>query len=227
MQATQLVSFSLFWRTRLLTRPNLEDVHYAPQGGALSAGRALLQNFLQGVDAETTIAGSTGSTDIESLQPALSQISLSPVTIPGIHQNLIKSASLTFPIDIVDTGFATTSFTLANPFTATVNLLKLGATATFHGLTLGTIPNIDASAHPIHADGHSEVTSPGLPLKFNLDPPTIIKLLLLTSQENNVDLGPLVQLFQFILANPDFKPPVSLRFYNTSVLDTPFRSRRR
>ncbi|KIM45161.1 hypothetical protein M413DRAFT_332807 [Hebeloma cylindrosporum] len=184
------------------------DVHYAPRGGALSAGRALLQNFLQGVDAETTIAGSAESTRIESLQPALSEIRLSPVTIPGIHQNLIKSASLTFPINIVDTGIATTSFTLANPFTASINLLKLGATANFHGLTLGTIPNIDASAHPIHADGHGEVTSPGLPLIFNLDPPTIIKLLLLTSQENNVDLGPLAQLFQFILANPDFKPPV-------------------
>lgn len=130
------------------------------------------------------------------------------MTIPGIHQNLITSASLTFPINIVDTGVATTSFTLANPFTASINLLKLGATATFHGLTLGTIPSIDASAHPIHADGHSGVTSPGLPLNFNLDPQTIIKLLLLTSQENNVDLGPLAQLFQFILANPDFKPPV-------------------
>ena len=133
---------------------------------------------------------------------------LSPVTIPGIHQNLITSALLTFPINIVDTRIATTSFTLANPFTASINLLKLGATATFHGSTLGTIPEIDASAHPIHADGHGEVTSPGLPLNFNLDPPTIIKLLLLTSQENNVDLGPLAQLFQFILANPEFKPPV-------------------
>ncbi|KAF8972948.1 hypothetical protein BDZ97DRAFT_1691577 [Flammula alnicola] len=190
------------------------DVHFAPQGGAVSAGSALLQNFLDGVDAATTIAGSTGSTPIESLQSALSQIHLSPVTIPGIKENLITGASLTFPINIVNTGVATTSFTLANPFTASINLLRIAATATFHNLTLGTIPNIDASAHPIVANGHGSVTSPGLPLKFNLDPSTIIQLLLLTSQDNGVNLGPLTQMFQFVLANPNFKPPV------TTTVDT-------
>ncbi|KAF9562634.1 hypothetical protein CPC08DRAFT_706528 [Agrocybe pediades] len=185
------------------------DVHYAPQGGAADAGRTLLQNFLQGVDAETTIQGSTGSTPIESLQSALSQIRLSPVTLPGLHQTLIKSASLVFPTDIVKTGVASSSFTLANPFTASINLLKLAATAKFHNLTLGTIPTTDASAHPIHADGHGQVTSPSLPLNFNLDPATIIQLLTITAQQNGVDLGPLPALFQFILSNPDFKPPVN------------------
>ncbi|KDR75403.1 hypothetical protein GALMADRAFT_553913 [Galerina marginata CBS 339.88] len=190
------------------------DVHFAPQGGAVSAGRTLLQNFLQGVDADTAIAGSTGSTPIESLQSALSQIRLSPVTIPGIHQNLISSAALTFPINIVSTGIASTSFTLVNPFTASINLLKIAATAKFHNLTLGKIPSFDASAHPIQAPGHGQVTSPSLPLAFNLDPPTIIQLLLLTSQANGVDLGPLTQMFQFVLSNPDFKPPV------TTTVDT-------
>lgn len=168
----------------------------------------MLQNFIQGVDSDTSIAGSTGSTPVESLQLALSQIHLSPVTIPGLRQNLVTSASLTFPVNIVNTGIASTSFTLANPFTASINLLKLGATASFHGLTLGTIPTIDASAHPIQAPGHGQVTSPALPLAFNLDPTAIIKLLLVTSQANGVDLGPLNSLFQFVLSNPDFKPPV-------------------
>ncbi|KAF8894927.1 hypothetical protein CPB84DRAFT_1848428 [Gymnopilus junonius] len=185
------------------------DVHFSPQGGAVDAGQILLQNFLEGINADTTIAGSTGSTPIESLQLALSEIKLSPVTIPGIHENLITSASLTFPTNIVSTGVASTSFVLANPFTASINLLKLGATAKFHNLTLGSIPSIDDSAHPIHADGHSQVTSPSLPLNFNLDPVTIIQLLLLTSQANGVDLGPLPQMFQFVLSNPDFKPPVT------------------
>ncbi|KAF8160985.1 hypothetical protein B0H34DRAFT_699004 [Crassisporium funariophilum] len=212
------VSFSLQFQLLTCLKTNLVivpgnasypiDVHYAPQGGAVSAGRALLQNFLQGVDADTSITGSTDSTDVESLKSALSQIRLSPVTIPGLRQNLIKSASLSFPINIVKTGVASTSFTLSNPFTASINLLKLAATATFHDLTLGKIPTIDASAHPIRAEGHGDVTSPGLPLNFNLEPSTIIQLLLLTSQENNVDLGPLVQMFQFVLSNPDFKPPV-------------------
>lgn len=168
----------------------------------------MLQNFLQGIDSATTIAGTTGSTTIESLQLALSQIRLFPVTIPGLQKNLITSVSLTFPTNIIATGIATASFTLANPFTASINLLEVAATATFHNITLGEVPNIDASANPIRAAGHSQVTSPGLPLKFNLDPFTIVQLLLLTSQENNVDLGPLPQLFQFVLGNPNFKPPV-------------------
>lgn len=184
------------------------DVHYAPQGGAVSAGRTLLQNFLQGIDVDTTIAGTAGSTPISSLKSALSQIRLSPVTIPALHETLIKSASLKFPLDIVKTGVASTSFTLANPFTASINLLKLGATATFHGIVLGKINNIDTSSRPIHADGHSAVTSPTLPLEFNLQPLAIIQLLTVASQQNGVDLGPLTQLFQFIIANPDFMPPV-------------------
>ena len=109
----------------------------------------------------------------------------------------------------MSTGVASTSFVLANPFTASVNLLKVGAVATFHGLTLGTISDFDTSSHPIHADGHSSVTSPSLPLNFNLDPKAIIQLLLVTSQQNGVSLGPIAQLFQFVLDNPDFKPPVS------------------
>ncbi|KAG5653629.1 hypothetical protein H0H81_011855 [Sphagnurus paluster] len=185
-----------------------KDVHYAPQGGAVSAGRALLQNFLQGIDVDTTIAGTTGSTSIPSLKSALSQIRLSPVKIPASNDTLIKSASLVFPLDIVKTGVASTSFTLANPFTASINLLKIAATASYHGVVLGKINAIDASAHPIHADGHGSVTSPLLPLQFNTQPLAIIQLLTVASQEAHVDLGPLTQLFQFIVANPTFNPPV-------------------
>ncbi|CAA7259257.1 unnamed protein product [Cyclocybe aegerita] len=184
------------------------DVHYAPQGGAVGAGRTLLQNYIQGVDSQTTIAGSTVSTPIQSLQQALSRIHLSPVTIAGIHQNLIESVSLVFPLNIVDTGIASTAFRLVNPFTASINLLRVSAVASFHGITLGTLPSIDASAHPIRAEGHGSVTSPALPLNFNLNPINIVQLLLSTSQANGVDLGPLIQMFQFLLANPDFKPPV-------------------
>jgi len=184
------------------------DVHFAPQGAAVSAGRALLQNFLQGVDVDTTIAGTSGSTPILSLKSALSQIRLSPVTIPALHENLIKSASLIFPLDIVKTGIASSSFTLVNPFTASINLLKVGATATFQGIVLGKINNVDVSSTPIHAGGHSAVTSPMLPMEFNLQPLSIIQLLTTASQQNGVDLGPLKQLFQFIVSNPNFKPPV-------------------
>ncbi|KIK68835.1 hypothetical protein GYMLUDRAFT_34828 [Collybiopsis luxurians FD-317 M1] len=184
------------------------DVHYSPQGSAVSAGQNLLENFLQGVNSDTTIQGSTSSTPIESLQEAMSEIKLTPVTIPALNQSLISTASLTFPTDIVSTGIAQAKFTLANPFTASINLLTVGANATYQNISLGTI-NADESSNPIHADGHSNITSPTLPFKFNLDPVSIIDLLNAGAKANNVNLGPLAEIFQFILDNPDFKPPVT------------------
>lgn len=168
----------------------------------------MLENYLQGIDSNTVILGAPSSTPIESLQLALSQIKLSPVTIPALHQNLINTATLEFPTNIVQTGVASTSFTLGNPFTASINLLKVTATATFQNLTVGTINNVDLSSNPIHAPGHSNITSPALPFNFNLDPLTIIELISISAQEHNVDLGPLTQLFQLVIDNPNFHPPV-------------------
>ncbi|KAF8557967.1 hypothetical protein OG21DRAFT_1504634 [Imleria badia] len=186
------------------------DVLYSPQGSSqTAAGQTMLENYLQGIDSNTVILGTTSSTPIGSLQLALSQIKLSPVTIPALHQNLINTATLEFPTDIVQTGVATTSFTLANPFTASINLLKVTATATFQNLTIGIINNVDLSSNPIHAGGHSNVTSLALPFNFNLDPLTIIELITISAQEHNVDLGPLTQLFQLVVDNPDFHPPVN------------------
>ncbi|PFH51992.1 hypothetical protein AMATHDRAFT_74502 [Amanita thiersii Skay4041] len=185
------------------------NVHFAPSGSAVEAGRTLLQNFIEGVDVTTSISGSVDSTTIESLQEALSDIHLSPVVIPSLKQNLVTSASLSFPIDIVTSGIASSSFALSNPFTASINLLRVSAIAKYHGLTVGTIDNVDVSGNPIHAPGHNNVTSPALPMKFNLDPLSIIQLLTTAAKENNVNLGPLTDLFQFVIDNPDFHPPVS------------------
>ncbi|KAF5351977.1 hypothetical protein D9756_007389 [Leucocoprinus leucothites] len=215
------VSFDLQFQGKSLGTANIQnmvitpgdmkppiDVHFSPQGDAVSAGRTLLENYLQGINADTAIIGSTSATNIDSLKPALSEIHLSPVTIPALNQTLIKSVSLTFPKNIVDTGVATASFSLSNPFTASINLLRLGASASYQGIHLGSIPNTDISSHPIRAEGHSDVTSPGLPFIFNLDPVAIIGLLRTAAAQNHVDLGPLNDMFQFVLDNPDFKPPV-------------------
>ncbi|EPQ57376.1 hypothetical protein GLOTRDRAFT_120580 [Gloeophyllum trabeum ATCC 11539] len=179
------------------------DVHYAPQGDSVSAGQHLLENYIQGVESSTSIQGSMDSTSIDSLKLALSGILLSPVNIPALHQTLITSTSLTFPRDIAQTGIATASFTLANPFTASINLLEVTASAVYRDLTLGLIDHVDVSSSPIHADGHSNVTSPSLPFKFDLDPANIIRLLLYRSQDAGVSLGPLPDLFQIVLNNPD------------------------
>lgn len=195
------------------------DVHYSPQGGAVASGQQMLENFLQGVDSDTTIIGTTDTTPIDSLKVALSEIKLSPVTIPALHQNLITSTSLTFPTDIVQTGVASVTFVLSNPFTASINLLKVATTATFHGITLGTINSVDISSNPIHADGHSNVTSSTLPFNFNMQPIVIIDLLLERSKEKGVDLGPLTSLFQIVENNPNIKTNVSALRSLGSLLD--------
>ncbi|KZV76329.1 hypothetical protein PENSPDRAFT_747787 [Peniophora sp. CONT] len=191
------------------------QIHYAPEGSAVPTGQLLLANYLQGVDSDTTIQGSQSSTDIDSLKVALSEITLTPVTVPALHQNLITSASLVFPVDIVQTGIAEATFDLSNPFTAAINLLKVSTGATYQNLTLGAIENVDESSNPIHADGHSNITSPQLPFHFNLDPVTIIELLLSGASNNGVDLGPLPDLFKLALANPDYGSQI-----NSSVLTT-------
>lgn len=150
------------------------------------------------------------TTPIASLQLALSEIKLSPVVIPAIHQNLITGTSLEFPTNIVQTGVASVTFVLSNPFTASINLLTVSTTATFQNLTLGSINDVDVSGNPIHADGHANITSPSLPFDFNLQPATIISLLLLRSQEKGVDLGPLPGLFQIALSEPNFQSSVSI-----------------
>lgn len=175
----------------------------------MSAGQSLLENYIQGIDSQTTILGTTDATPIDPLKSALSQIRLSPVTIPALHQNLITSASLEFPLDVVQTGIASTSFTLSNPFTASINLERVGATAFYQNLTLGKIDNVDISSSPIHADGHTNITSSTLPLNFNLDPLVIIQLVTSSAAKHNVDLGPLTDLFQFVIDNPDFHTLVS------------------
>lgn len=62
---------------------------------------------------------------------------------------------------------------------------------------LGAIENVDLS---FTAPGHQNTFSPELPFHFNLDPTMIITLLLDGAENNNVDLGPLPDLFKIALA---------------------------
>lgn len=168
----------------------------------------MLENYLQGVTSGTTIQGSQASTAIDSLKVAISDLRLTPVEIPALHENLISSASLELPLDIAQTGIASASFTLNNPFTASINLLEVTSTVMYQQLTIGTIDHVDLASSPVHANGHSIITSPQLPFKFNLDPLVILQLLLSGAQNNHVDLGPLVELFNVVTLVPDSHPSV-------------------
>lgn len=168
----------------------------------------MLENYLQGATSDTTIQGSQGSTAIDSLKVAISELHLTPVEIPALHQNLISSAALVLPANIAQTGIAYASFTIDNPFTASINILEVTSTVEYEQLTIGKIDHVNLTSSPVHANGHSNATSPQLPFKFNLDPLTIIQLLLSVAQNNRVDLGPLIELLKVVTKNPKYHPPV-------------------
>jgi hypothetical protein len=86
--------------------------------------------------------------------------------------------------------------------------MKVFTNATYKGVFLGTI-NVDESSSPIHADGHTNITSPTLPLKYNLDPLSIVQLLTLAAASKGVNMGPLPSLFQIVESNPNFQTAVS------------------
>lgn len=96
----------------------------------------MLENFLQGINSDTVIVGTSQTTTVDSLIPALESIKLT-ASIPPLHQNLITATHIVFPSNIIQTGVAGATVDLSNPFTASINLLVLSATATFENLTLG------------------------------------------------------------------------------------------
>ena len=87
-------------QVRTCGRLHIISDHEWLQGGAASSGQKLLQNYIQGVVSSTNIRGTPEATNVDSLKQAFAQISLG-ADIPALHQNLISSASLVFPDDIV------------------------------------------------------------------------------------------------------------------------------
>lgn len=153
-----------------------------PSGSDLDEIDKLFSQYVSGlnqtlnVDGNYVEPGGEGTAEVEWLSTAFKTLELN-VTLPGLQATLITAASLTFPTDIVQTGIAEATFTLSNPFTAGLNVIEVTANTTFRDLFLGEIDHVDVSSDPIHADGHSNVTSQELPFNFNLDPTTIIRLL--------------------------------------------------
>ena len=143
----------------------------------------------------TLIIGNKDTTSIGSLTAALATIKLA-TTIPPIHQNLITQANLAFPVDIGATGVAQATFILGNPFTASVNLISVVTNATYHGINLGEI-NQQQLNPPIHAPGHTAITSPTLPLALNTDPRILIQFIEAAAVAQGVDLGILRKISQY------------------------------
>ncbi|PWZ00897.1 hypothetical protein BCV70DRAFT_84414 [Testicularia cyperi] len=224
------VSFDLYFQNRLIGQARINglvlvpgtnivptEVRYQPQGAAnVRAGQTLLENYVQGVVSDTIIQGTTSTTPIESLKQALSGITLR-ASIPPLQQLLITQAALVIPPNIAQNGgIASATFNLANPFTASINLLQVKADADYQGIFLGEI-NQNLRSNPISAPGKTTITSRALPFAFNLDPKNLIRFVQAAAATAGVDLGPLPPLFAQVLAQastdttvspyPDFNPP--------------------
>ncbi|WFD26547.1 hypothetical protein MNAN1_001530 [Malassezia nana] len=198
----------------LVVHPGLNtvptDVHYSPQGSENKAiGQKLLENYVMGVSSTTIIKGTTSTTDIESLQKALAGIRLT-TQIPPLHQLLIVEARLVIPKNIAQTSEAEATFQLDNPFTASINLIKVNAKALYDGIYLGKIDQ-DLSKNPIHAPGHTKIVSRSLPFDMDLDPKNLIRFIEKAAQNTGTDLGPLPPLFDQVLQMKNTKTSVEPR----------------
>ena len=173
-------------------------VHYMPEGSAQPVGQLLLENFVQRIVSTTTIIGTTDTTPIDSLKEALSTIRL-VTDIPPLEQNLIPSARLELPTDVSSTGVGITYATLVDPFTASINVESLVATAVYPigNLDIGVInqPNLNP---PLSVSGHTQAVLPGLPLQLNIDPRALIRLIEATANNQSVNLGPLTDQFSCV-----------------------------
>lgn len=175
------------------------EVRYAPTGGAsTAAGMVLLANYIQGITSDVAIVGTPNTTPYGSLQEALGSISIK-TSIPPIHQLIVTQASLSFPIDIADTGIAEASFDLSNPFTASINLQDLVANATYDTFYLGQI-NQQPLNPEISAPGHKNITSRKVPFELTDDPKFLINFLIAVAKANGVDLGILLPEFEYVLS---------------------------
>ncbi|KAJ1032418.1 hypothetical protein NDA16_000444 [Ustilago loliicola] len=184
------------------------EVRYSPQGAENTrAGQTLLENYVQGIVSNTIIQGTRDTTPIESLKQALSGIRLN-ADIPPLRQLLITVARLRIPPNIAQTSIAQANFDLRNPFTASINLLRVKADASYQGIFLGEI-NQNLQNDPIRAPGKTTITSRFLLFNFNLDPKNLIRFVQAAAAATGTDLGPLPPLFAQVLAQPSTQTTVS------------------
>ena len=192
------------------------DVHYSPQGKENTMhGQKMLENYVQGIVSDAKIMGSRDATEVESLKQAFSGLEL-PTKIPPLKQLLITSASLKIPKNIAATFKGLTSFTLKNPFTASINLLKVNAKITYQGIYIGKIDE-DLSSKPIKAPGHKAINSRILPLQLTKNLHRLGQFVLKLADNTHTNIGPLREQLNILInmkntdtsihAKPDDNPP--------------------
>ncbi|SCV70806.1 BQ2448_3568 [Microbotryum intermedium] len=219
---TGSVAFGLQFQGQIVGTANIDNlvlvpgenvvataVHYQPSGGAATAaGQRLLENYIQNVQSATVILGTDTTTPIASLQAALKTIALN-TNIPALDQLLITQAALTFPINIGQPGVtANAKVTLANPFTASINIINVVTNASYDGIMLGAV-NAENLNPRISAPGKTTIVSQNLPFTLNTDVKSLIRFVEAAAAANGVNLGPLLPQFAYVLGLSDTSTSVT------------------
>ncbi|SGY79107.1 BQ5605_C008g05044 [Microbotryum silenes-dioicae] len=219
---TGSVAFGLQFQGQIIGTANIDNlvlvpgenivataVHYQPSGGAsTAAGQQLLQNYIQNVQSATIILGTDTTTPIASLQAALKTIALN-TQIPALDQLLITKAAITFPMNIGQAGVTSNAkVTLANPFTASINIINVVTNASYNGIILGAV-NAQNLNPRISAPGHTTIVSQDLPFTLNTDVKFLIRFIEAAAAANNVNLGPLLPQFAYVLGLSDTSTSVT------------------
>ncbi|UZJ55969.1 hypothetical protein CBS101457_005289 [Exobasidium rhododendri] len=186
------------------------QINYMPIGTTnVASGQLLLENYVQNVTSAALVQGNSQTTPIESLQEGLGGIALN-TNIPPLEKLIVTQASLVVPKDIAQTGIAMTSVTVANPFTASINIIDLNADANFGAITIGTInQNLAATNNIVRAPGKVTTVSQQIPININIDPKNLIRFIEAAAAAYGVSLGPLPPFFQEVLDLPSTVTTIS------------------
>ncbi|KAI8872894.1 hypothetical protein GQ42DRAFT_118751 [Ramicandelaber brevisporus] len=189
------------------------SAYFQPDSSASrSKGIEFMRQFVNGNDVVGTLFGLSDTTEIASLNPALSKISVSS-TIPGLKVQLAKSAMLKVRDSTLKDNIAFADFTIHNPFSAKLSILTVKADVIYKDVKMGSIDQ-NLRGNPIVANGRSDGVGKDLPLTMNLNPYDLIKVIKTAAKEANIDLGILGSLIDM------YPPQAALISRSHSTSDT-------
>lgn len=215
------VSFAALFQNNLIGAALINDVllvpginhvpsqiNYMPMGSTnIASGQLLLENYVQNVSSNTVVSGTDQTTPIQSLVQGLGGVSLT-AAIPPLEKLIVIEAFLEVPMDIAQTGVAMASVMVANPFTATINIINLFALANYQDITIGNI-NLDLTSDPLVNPGKVTTESRQVPININIDPKVLIRFIIAAAATAKVSLGPLPPFFQEVLNLDSTKTTIS------------------
>lgn len=217
------VSFGALFTNRVIGTALINDIFLVPGNNSIPtqllympigaenvrAGQTVLENYVQNITSDAVVAGTSQTTPIDSLKQGLGQISLT-AAIPPLDKMIVIQAALVVPKNIAQTGIASASVIIANPFTASINIINLIAQANFQGITIGNInQDLAATNNIIHAPGKQNTQTQEIPININIDPKVLIRFILAAASTYGVDLGPLPPFFQQVLDLPSTATSIS------------------